>query len=702
MAQTSMTVSAANIFKYIAKPSGLGRAAALSPIDIENGYLISSNYSGNVDINALCIKYPDLRSTLGHHVLYRVEPVIRISTYDDDARQYVQAQTLASEPTVPESTSDISAPRLVSTGERPRTTFFFDPVTPPGQDYTLTDQLSSTDDVLSLFASQALNSRALVFMPAPRNQASPLFGLWTTLLNGDDPSLAIYYDDSVMVTTRIASTSGLSGYKNPRNAITLSWKLDYSAAETYRCADENFKTASGTFYWKVSGAESYNSLSLTANQNSLTIPANTFPTESTILWYLDLTDSAGNHLIGSEHVFSTTDGTATATPLSPINSVENGGNPITLSWEVSNTTGEAPSRIVVEWARSTAQSATWYELLDVSEAVYSCEAPADTFPGGNIYWRVTAYNADSVAGPTSTPVLFQCIAPPAAPESVAGDGAPFTTISWQAETQTAFEISVDGIVVVRKFGTGIYSYMLKEPLEDGEHEVVIRVQGDYGYWSNPTAATISVLNAGSGSITLNGNFNVDADLYWICSSSEENIIFRVYRDGKMIAKTKGLEFLDRFVLGEHVYHVLAELSGGNYIRSGEISGTLRSCVTRIAPTAGGEWMELLLSEKSDSVQTFTWNRSITLRHYAGAAYPVAEMSPYEDRIAAYDCAFKTVQEAKAFEALRGQIVILKSRGGEVVIGVLNQLNKVAGDFYIAFTFSIQQIHWEDMIDDTNS
>ena len=176
----------------------------------------------------------------------------------------------------------------------------------------------------------------------------------------------------------------------------------------------------------------------------------------------------------------------------------------------------------------------------------------------------------------------------------------------------------------------------------------------------------------------------------------------MYRDGKLIAKTKQLQFVDRLVLGEHIYHIIAEMDDGNCILSEEISGKMKSCVSRIAPAAGGDWLEIHLSENSDSLQTFNWSKSVTLRHYAGAAYPVAELSPFEDRVATYDCAFKDVRSAKAFEALRGQIVILKSRGGEVVIGVLSQLNKSAKDFYISYGFSVQQIHWEDLINDTDS
>ena len=82
---------------------------------------------------------------------------------------------------------------------------------------------------------------------------------------------------------------------------------------------------------------------------------------------------------------------------------------------------------------------------------------------------------------------------------------------------------------------------------------------------------------------------------------------------------------------------------------------------------------------------------------AGIRKAEDETDRLEDLIGTYDCAFRTVEEVRAFEALKGKTVILKSRGGNVVIGALVALNKQVKDFYTTFTFSLQQIHWEDFI-----
>ena len=60
-------------------------------------------------------------------------------------------------------------------------------------------------------------------------------------------------------------------------------------------------------------------------------------------------------------------------------------------------------------------------------------------------------------------------------------------------------------------------------------------------------------------------------------------------------------------------------------------------------------------------------------------------------------AFPTAEEGRRLEALRGKVIILKSRGGNVTIGSLGNLQKRVTAFYVAYTFTIQRIHVEDFV-----
>lgn len=694
MAQTSITVPISKLFEYFwdaGKAKWYYRA-------LSQNYIVLSESSRSDDYHLLAL-LPDLHAQLGRHLLYGHSITFRVVPQPKSTPGgWILTSSALKGPIQDENPGStyIQAPGMaesMSLLELTNSTFYPE----PGADVTLSEYVRDSDSLISKTVYTILTTKVFYLQSFLTGDQIKTY---TTLLNGSSPYITIYYDSELVAERNLVVSGIKSGYLNPRRANTISWVLPVEPG-VYQCLDAFAPPAHETLYWRVSGASSWNAIALPDGASSYDIPANTYPAESDIEWKLSVTDADGITTESSVYSISTTDGTSTVAPTAPVNSVEIGNTPTTFTWTVSNPTGEAPSRVTAEWATDP-EAVTWTSLFDIASAVYSFTADPDTFPGGNIYWRITSYNADGDAGPTSDTVTFSCIAPPSPPSGLTASSAPFSTISWQTEVQTAYEIRVDGETVIRKFGIGEYSYQLQDPLPDGEHLIEVRVQGAYGYWSSMASTIVATQNLGAGSIDVTGRFDVDAMLSWTYVGLEAAQAFRIYRDGKYIARTSSNFHSDRIVLGRHSYTVLAELPGGNYIRSDPVEGILKSCVTRIAPAAGGEWLELLLSENSNSTQVFEWSRGTTLRHYAGAVYPVAEFSPYEDRTATYDCAFKTVQEAAAFETLRGQVVILKSRGGEVIIGPLTAMSKTAGDFYLSYHFSVQQIHWEGFIDDTDS
>lgn len=697
MAQTSITVPITRFYEYLQDGTTYKRYYR----DLPQPYLISQ-YPNSGDKIFMCLGLPDLKATLGRHILYGIGVTFRIvAPYPSGNSYFFEGEWLATKlPTENPGSQYIPAPTFADAGKQ-LIKYDTHPIAEPGSDTLLSFSSTTSESDKSRVTANALVNRTMLLSCGVYN---PKIKIYTTLLDGTAPTLTIYYDSTEVIPRLISSVSGVtSGYWNPRIAHTIGWQLTRDPTNVYYAVDSEIKPVHTTLYWReyqAADPDVWTSVSLPDNASSADIPANTFPTGTSIWWYLSVQDEDNITSESNKFFVTTKDSTSTATPTAPVNSVEIGNKPIEFKWTVSNPSGAAPTRVKVEWATS-ADAAEWTELVDEPSAIYSFTAPANTFPGGNIYWRITSYNCDDEAGPTSDPVVFACIAPPSPPTNVTASSAPFTTVSWQSIVQTAYEISIDGIVAVKKFGVGEYSYQFDDPLADGEHTISVRVQGPYGYWSSPTETVIVTENQGEGSIALSGKFRVDGNLQWHYTGMQSNLVYRVYRDGKMIAKTLNEYFLDKVVLGKHCYHVLAELSGGNYCRSEEISGNMYSCVTQIAPISGGDWIELKLSENSGSQQNFEWSRAVTLRHYSGAVYPVAEFSPYADRSATYDCAFASAEEAKVFELLRGDIVIIKSRGEEVVIGALSSLSKTSGDFYITYRFSIQQIHWEDMIDETN-
>ena len=108
-----------------------------------------------------------------------------------------------------------------------------------------------------------------------------------------------------------------------------------------------------------------------------------------------------------------------------------------------------------------------------------------------------------------------------------------------------------------------------------------------------------------------------------------------------------------------------------------------------------EWLSLRLSENSDNEESFSWEKTHSTQRVKGAVYRRVEGSDFEALSANYNCSFINETDIQRFEALKGKIVILKSRGNNVIIGMMALLRKRVKRFFTSYTFSIEQIHVED-------
>lgn len=561
------------------------------------------------------------------------------------------------------------------------------------------------EEVQYAYSTNLLKAYAL-YLDTSGSDDSAAAGAKTVLSGGNAPYLEITYDDSVDVLSQITVKSGpTSGYVSPYKTKYFSWSFETLYTEEYVCGGV-FTQQSAAIKWRVSGGDTWNTINADGSTQNITVPANTFPAASTIEWYLTGTDTVGTTSQTVHYSFSTAAGSAIATAVSPMNSVEDGSQAVVLRWILSSEDAQAPAYVDLQWKKST--DSTWTSLLSHDDAVEACTVSGGIFPAGEIQWRVRAYNVDDTAGSWSTAggsyPSFICVAAPDAPQGLEGTNVPMTTVSWQSSGQEAYEIELDGVSVVKDYGPFVNSWTADRPLEDGTHVIRVRLQGVYGLWSAWAETSVDVSNQPDGTLSIAGKFDVDALLQAeLHDSSETMEHVRWYRDGKYIALTGPDPFIDRMVLGEHSYFAEIWMEDGNYIRSNTITGIMKSCETRIASAEyGSSWLLLNLSENSDSVQAFTWSKASSLRHVRGSAFPVVEIGENEDLTASYDCAFTTVQEARQFEELKGRIVIIKSRGGQVLIGAMTNLVKQVKDFYITYSFSVQRIHWEDFVSYENN
>lgn len=551
------------------------------------------------------------------------------------------------------------------------------------------EKLDSDEKAVAFLQS---SSRTIALVAPSKNGSKVNLAIYTTEASSSRrPYVEVYYDTEKVHSAFELKSGPTSGYVDPRYSFKVSWSLVNSPA--WHLCYAGFTQQSAVFHWRETGG-SWNTIEINSSTKSVTVPANTLPIGS-IEWYVTVVDDEDETVQSQTYTITTADTTAYAAPQAPKGTIEASDKPITFTWSVTNSSGSTPAGSQLQYSYD---GETWTDLATISGAEKTYTAYASLFNVGTVWWRARAMNKDEVYGPWSNAVSFISLRAPDMP-SVSVDGAPFTTITWQSDiSQQAYEIVVDGQSLGVEFGTS-REYKLSEHLEDGDHTIAVRYQGSYGLWSGYRTVGFSVENVPGDPIMLTASFDVDAVLSWYTDRQEGS--FSVYRDGKKIASVRGRSFSDRIVLGEHTYYVLNALENGNYTKSNAIRGTMLSCVTRIAPAAGGAWIELKLSENSEGEQFFSYSRTASLRHMLGSRYPVLEFSTFEDLTGSYDVAFDDAVRAKAFEALFGQVVILKSRGGNVLIGPLVQVSKSTKDFYISFTFTVQQIEWEDYYDDPN-
>lgn len=555
---------------------------------------------------------------------------------------------------------------------------------------------SITDAQRSEFAAAFLKTLTTMAYCATYGDTVRAISLIFTLTDNSAPYIEITYDDSANVTSKITQNScPTSGYVNPRNQTPFQWTFEKD--DTYYCAG-GFEQASAALYWRVSGESTWNSIAASGSTKSVTVPANTFPAASTIEWYLAGTDTVGTESQTQIYSFSTAAGTVTATPLSPINTIESNNKAITFRWKFSSADGFPPSRYELWWKLPSEDNQSWHELVDTTNVAEAYTVAANTFPAGEIQWMVRPYNIDGTFGIRYI-VSFISYGAPEAPV-VYAPAVPFTTISWQAADQQGYEIQVDGTAFGPYCGTE-KSFAMPDFLPDGSHDVRVRVIGSYGLWSEWGSTSVTIENTPGEDIELSGEPSVEPVLTW--TTEEATSDFLIYRDGVQIGHTAGTEFRDRYATGEHIYKVINRLSDGNYSESNEVTLDTNIDGTYISLLSGGEWLKIKYMLKSASDQEYEESVETVYTHFAGDHYPSTSISNYYERSLKYSAVFPFTEEADhaKFKAMLKRPVIMKFENGNIVIGVIDSWTVLhRKHYYTAYTFSLRQIEWEDYVDDT--
>ena len=504
------------------------------------------------------------------------------------------------------------------------------------------------------------------------------------------PYLTVTVDESDTIGLTLRETSPTSGTIIKTQDNTFTWRVAEDSDN--QCAPA-LEQASAVFRWRSGTSGTIHTISISGNTQSVTVPANTFAGTTSIQWQVAVTANSGVVTPSNWVTLSTADATPSAAPLSPVDTVIDGSKDVLFQWQHSISTGTAQSKADLQ--KST-DGSTWTTLATITGAEKQWVCPAGTLTSSIKYWRVRTYNADGVAGEWSDAAQIVVIAAPTAPSIQIKSTGPRPSISWQTSEQEAYQVELDGVLSGgTHYGTE-KTWTSPAYLADGSHTVRVRVQNQYGMWSDWGAAALPVTNTPGSAITLSVQASSVADLSWQTSGSYD--FYLVYRNGKPIAKLTQTQYTDELSSGSVTYQVRGCYEdSSNYGLSSAVTVDVRAEVHQVSDLDTGQTLRLPYSDSQHRQTTRTLSRQVELLQLSGAYYPVAvEVDSGTDSLS-ITAALLDESEIRQLMGLVGKLVCAKTPQGDMVIGYITSLPKQHDGFLNVFNFTVEQIDYDDEV-----
>lgn len=372
----------------------------------------------------------------------------------------------------------------------------------------------------------------------------------------------------------------------------------------------------------------------------------------------------------------------TVTTVKPKNTYAGSGDTINFEWTYASREGLAQKKYELQY-KDTSHT-DWTALASAESANTNVNIPPNTFAAGIVKWRVRCTNANNQVSAWSEEASFTAQGKPPTP-TVYATSSPRPVITWTGEGQLAYQVKVDDAVLRTAYSTD-GQYKVKEYLNDGAHIAAVRIQNEYGLWSDWGTAEFTVANTPGAPITLFAAGGEKAALAW---TETDHKTYYIYRDDIPIAKTTAHTYSDQMAIGTHKYKVRG-VAGDSYSMSNEVTVTLSVDAPEIAALGEMQWLRLEYSTAQNSPLGVSAYQDVAYQFYAGRRYPVAETSQQITKIYSFNAAFNDAAQAAAFEGLLGMTVIYRDQHGCLCTGPLMGFELSVDQFFRAFSCSIQQ------------
>ena len=481
-----------------------------------------------------------------------------------------------------------------------------------------------------------------------------------------DYGLQLIYSDGIFSVT--PSVAG--GYLSAVIANTITLAATEMASQLIP-----YTVSSGVFYYKKTSANSYSRISFTGN--AVTVPANTLERDEEYNYYFTAVADDGTTTTTEVYTVSTGDAVGTVTALSPNNMVAYGSP--TFTWLYENELGNLQTAFDLQ---ISADQSTWSDIAthqESADTAYTVSVPV----GGNLYWRVRAYNQGNVASEWSNILPFSNVLPPSAPTITGVSGAGRITVAWNSANQIAYQVMIGEHDSGWVYSTN-KSYFLNDYLPDGVYEIKVRVTNGIGLASDWAMVTytqsgsvagpsVSVkMKEGFNEITISGAF----DKYYII------------RNGVVIAQTTAGTYSDYFCNGTDNYvirGVNADDTFGDSVLTGRYTCRKPALIAR-------DNSILYINERLDEEPQISASNTIAVvaAEYLGRTKPVHHVGQMNTRTWSVSCSRSPVP---------GEIYFYRNFRGDkawvICSNVQSTLNSIGVHEY---QFTLEETDYKEAVD----
>lgn len=446
----------------------------------------------------------------------------------------------------------------------------------------------------------------------------------------------------------------------------FGWTFSAAAEE----APGDITQTSAKICWREYGTDAYNEIVVRGASQYCDIPAGTFRSEK-IEWYVTATANTGTTAISEIITVSTLDTLSTPTAISPAGQfLDDTLTGIIFSWQHANATGTPQTGWELSYSQD--EGASYAVLQAQDDDAPTWQAAVKTFSVGNIYWRVRTKNMDGLFGGYSAPAIFAIRRAPDAPAIVYSDTKPMPTIKWQSDTQTGYEIEMDGESQGMAYGSQ-KSWQSRSVMDNGPHTIRVRVINEFRDISPWSTVTVRVENHSRGAVFLTA-VRQWAQVSFLWTLEGDFSALYLLRDGQIIAKPEisTKRIADRSSVGLHSYVLRAFDADGYYTDSGIVQEAPSVPYAAIGLLDGSGWCLLKWSSTWDR-----YSRSATAKgsylQFWGHRAPTWEAAGHESVTHSISYCRKDGESLKDLDELRGRTVVYKDAAGNLAVGVFETL-----------------------------